>query len=103
MFGVLKAGCAFIPCDPEYLAERIKQIIDDSNAPYVITMADRLTSEKFIDVAELLAHENSSRPQLEISSDDLAYLIYTSGSRGRGVHFFGGIFCLGVRRLRFSF
>ena len=83
MFGVLKAGCAFIPCDPEYPAERIKQIIDDSNAPYVITTADRLTSEKFIDVEELLAHENSSRPQVEISPDDLAYLIYTSGSTGK--------------------
>ena len=52
MFGVLKASCAFIPCDPEYPAERIKQIIDDSDAPFVITTADRLTSEKFIDVEE---------------------------------------------------
>lgn len=83
IFGVLKAGCAYIPCDTEYPAERIKQIIDDSDATCVITTADRLTSEKFIDVEELLTHENSARPQVEISPDDTAYLIYTSGSTGK--------------------
>ena len=83
MFGVLKAGCAFIPCDPEYPAERIRQILEDSAAPYVITTADFLDGEKFLDVENLLAQENSTKPQVEISPDDLAYLIYTSGSTGK--------------------
>ncbi|MBO4400577.1 MAG: amino acid adenylation domain-containing protein [Selenomonadaceae bacterium] len=83
MFGVLKAGCAFIPCDPEYPADRIRQILEDSAAPYVITTADRLDGEKFVDVENLLATGNSTKPQVEISSDDLAYLIYTSGSTGK--------------------
>lgn len=83
MFGVLKAGCAYIPCDPSYPAERIQQILDDSAAQFVITTADRLTDEKSLDVEKLLAHENSSRPQIKISPDDLAYLIYTSGSTGK--------------------
>ena len=83
IFGVLKAGCAYIPCDTEYPAERINQIIDDSNAPYVITTADRIASEKFLDVEELLTHDDSTRPQIKISPDDLAYLIYTSGSTGK--------------------
>lgn len=42
IFGVLKAGCAYIPCDTEYPAERINQILEDSNAPYVITTADKI-------------------------------------------------------------
>ncbi len=83
MFGVLKAGCAFIPCDPEYPAERIRQILEDSAAPYVITTADRFDGENSVDVEELLAQENSTKPQVEISPDDLAYLIYTSGSTGK--------------------
>ena len=32
MFAVLKAGAAFIPCDPEYPAARINHIISDSDA-----------------------------------------------------------------------
>ncbi|MEG0377988.1 MAG: condensation domain-containing protein, partial [Eubacterium sp.] len=34
--GILKAGAAFIPCDPEYPMERIEQILEDSDAAYVI-------------------------------------------------------------------
>ena len=83
MFGVLKAGCAYIPCDTEYPAERIRQILDDSQAAYIITTADRLTDEKSLDVEKLLTYENSTRPQVEISPDDTAYLIYTSGSTGK--------------------
>ena len=83
MYGVLKAGCAFIPCDIKYPAERIAQILEDSAAPFVITTADKIISEKFIDVEELLKNENTTRPQVEISAEDLAYLIYTSGSTGK--------------------
>ncbi len=83
MYGVLKAGCAFIPCDVKYPAERINQILEDSAAPYVITTADKIISEKFIEVEELLKNENTTRPQVEISPNDLAYLIYTSGSTGK--------------------
>ena len=87
LFGVLKSGAAYIPCDPEYPADRIKLILEDSEARYIITTADRLDSvpaEKAIDVEELI---NSQLPtlnsQLTITLDDLAYLIYTSGSTGR--------------------
>jgi len=83
MFGVLKAGCAYIPCDTEYPAERIRQILDDSQAAYVITTADRIADEKYLDVEELLTHEDSTRPNVKISPDDTAYLIYTSGSTGK--------------------
>ena len=83
MFGVLKAGCAYIPCDTEYPAERIRQILDDSQAAYIITTADRITDEKALDVEKLLAYEDSTRPQIKISPDDTAYLIYTSGSTGK--------------------
>ncbi len=83
IFGVLKAGCAYIPCDTEYPAERINQIIDDSNSAYIITTSDRISGEKYLDVEKLLENQNSTRPNVEISPDDLAYLIYTSGSTGK--------------------
>ena len=104
LFGVLKAGAAYIPCDPEYPADRIKLILEDSEAKYIITTADRLGSvpaDKAIDVESLLPpklgghrglnkgqSDATSDPQLpnlggSLTPDDLAYLIYTSGSTGR--------------------
>ncbi len=85
LFGVLKSGAAYIPCDPEYPADRIKLILEDSEARYIITTADRMDTvppEKAIDVEELIASQAPYRKP-EITPDDLAYLIYTSGSTGR--------------------
>jgi amino acid adenylation domain-containing protein len=87
LFGVLKTGAAYIPCDPEYPADRIKLILEDSEARYIITTADRLGSvpaEKAIDVEELINGQLSTiNCQLTITPDALAYIIYTSGSTGR--------------------
>ena len=88
LFGVLKAGAAYIPCDPEYPADRIKLILEDSEARYIITTKDRLDTvpaDKAIDVESLLAEANSSLFTIHssLTPDDLAYLIYTSGSTGR--------------------
>ena len=86
LFGVLKSGAAYIPCDPEYPADRIKLILEDSEARYIITTADHLNtvpSDKAIDVEELLSSEDHEKVVTNITPDDLAYLIYTSGSTGR--------------------
>jgi amino acid adenylation domain-containing protein len=86
IFGVSKAGAAFIPCDPEYPADRIRLIIEDSEAAYVITTEDHLAEHpgKAINVAELLAADCSTEnPNIAVAPDDLVYLIYTSGSTGR--------------------
>ena len=89
LFGVLKAGAAYIPCDPEYPADRIKLILEDSEARYIITTNDRLDTvpaDKAIDVEELVNFSLTSQLSPLISNitpDDLAYLIYTSGSTGR--------------------
>ena len=86
LFGVLKAGAAYIPCDPEYPADRVRLILEDSEARYIITTADRLDTvpaDKAIDVEQLLATECDGPVETHITPDDLAYLIYTSGSTGR--------------------
>ena len=83
MYGVMKAGSAYIPCDPEYPTERIQHILNDSEAAFVITTKDRLKEfSNAIDVDSLL-EGNDDRPALEITPKDLAYLIYTSGSTGK--------------------
>ena len=86
LFGVLKSGAAYIPCDPEYPADRVKLILEDSEARYIITTHDRMDSVpegKAIDVEDLINDDNDGVIVTDITPDDLAYLIYTSGSTGR--------------------
>ena len=86
LFGVLKAGAAYIPCDPEYPEDRIKLILEDSEARYIITTSSKMKnvpSDKGIDVETLLAYQDGCSVTSDITPDDLAYLIYTSGSTGR--------------------
>ena len=85
-YAIMKAGAAYIPCDPKYPTERINLILEDSEARFILTTSDRL--EEFpgraIDVETLLKDSNvADNPQVEVSPDDLCYLIYTSGSTGR--------------------
>lgn len=85
-FGVMKTGAAFIPCDPQYPADRINLITEDSGAQYIVMTADKLPlypGEKALDITDLLAGSDESAPQTEMSSDDLVYEIYTSGSTGK--------------------
>lgn len=84
MYGVMKAGGAYIPCDPDYPAERIRQITEDSSASLVITTTDRLADyEQAVDMEELLAYEGAPAPLAAVTGHDLAYMIYTSGSTGK--------------------
>ena len=86
IFGALKAGAAYIPCDPNYPVERIRHIIDDSEAAVIITTKDRLErfkNKKAVDIEELLTEENTKKPEVSVTQEDLAYLIYTSGSTGK--------------------
>ena len=79
ILGILKAGCAFIPIDPEYPRERINYIYENSNADYIIANE---SGENSLDIEELLKDGNSENPDVNVDSDDLAYMIYTSGSTG---------------------
>ncbi len=86
MYGVNKAGAAFIPCDPQYPADRINHIITDSQASYIITTGDKLAdypAEKAIDVDLVMTGDNTADPGLSLDDSSLAYMIYTSGSTGK--------------------
>ena len=86
MFGVNKAGAAFIPCDPQYPADRINHIISDSDASYIITTTEKLPdypAEKAIDVSALTTGVNTGNPDIDIDDNSISYMIYTSGSTGK--------------------
>ncbi len=84
IYGSMKTGSAYIPCDPDYPAERIRLITEDSGARFIITTADRVPLfENAIDIEDLLAETDDKRPEIEVGPEDVAYMIYTSGSTGR--------------------
>ena len=82
MYAVLKAGGAYIPCDPEYPKDRIEYILENSGARYIITDGEKGYANE-INIEKLLENSDSSKPKVDIGPSDTAYLIYTSGSTGR--------------------
>ena len=73
--GVLAAGAAYVPLDPEHPEARLRELIEDA-APRRVLDGPELS--------RLLATQPLERPALpEPAGEDLAYLIYTSGSTGR--------------------
>lgn len=80
LFGISKAGAAFIPVDPAYPEDRIAHILNDSQAKILITDSGTNDSIKASDLFEECT-QNVEFP--EISQNDIAYMIYTSGTTGK--------------------
>ncbi|MET0395270.1 MAG: amino acid adenylation domain-containing protein, partial [Longimicrobiaceae bacterium] len=91
VLGVMLAGGAYLPLDPELPAERRAYMIRDAGPTLMLTqaaLADRLADcglPLFLVDAEAgrLARESDEAPVTGVVSGNLAYVIYTSGSTGR--------------------
>ena len=91
LLAVLKAGGIYLPLDPNYPADRLNYMLEDSGADFLITQ------EKFVstistdrrNVVLLDGHREkievgeSTNPKMKLNGDDPAYIIYTSGSTGK--------------------
>lgn len=95
LLGILKAGAAYLPLDPNYPRERLAYMLQDAAPRVVLTQeslievlpADRSTRLVKLDavLSELLRAdaEPASPMHTEQTSETLVYVIYTSGSTGR--------------------
>ncbi|SMC86734.1 non-ribosomal peptide synthetase [Sporomusa malonica] len=86
MLGIIKSGGAFIPVDPEYPADRINHVLEDSGAKFIITTKKNQAELNFSNglvVDELLLQEADHNPVTDVTADNLCYIIYTSGSTGK--------------------
>ncbi len=86
--GILKAGAAWLPLDPQYPADRIAYQLTDARAALTVTTTDlaaRLpatTTPVLLDTPAL-SHHPDTTPPATADPEDTAYVIYTSGSTGR--------------------
>jgi len=97
LLGILKAGAAYVPLDPDYPAERLALMLEDAHPKCVMTTAaigsqlPGTVPQFYLDQAESIARLESLpgvNPDDAIRLRPLvpkgaAYVIYTSGSTGK--------------------
>ncbi|HEU5378364.1 MAG TPA: amino acid adenylation domain-containing protein, partial [Ktedonobacteraceae bacterium] len=90
MLGILKAGCAYVPLDPTYPAERLAFLLRDATISVLLTQEDLVSSDSFPDFTGAIvcldqdwSHFAASECTLPpVVPQQIAYMIYTSGSTG---------------------
>lgn len=98
LLGVLKAGGAYLPLDPAYPEQRLRYMLDNSQAAQIIGAPEHIqrlapVQSKGKPICESLeirntasAHVQGKKTAAAVASEigaRLAYIIYTSGSTGR--------------------
>src|SRR6266446_5929437 len=94
LLGILKSGAAYVPIDPEYPADRVAYILEDSGAGALVTTAELAGPHAAFagavvrvdaDRGAIAADSSTRLPREEtgVGPRDLCYIIYTSGSTGR--------------------
>jgi amino acid adenylation domain-containing protein len=91
LLGVLKAGGAYLPLDPDHPAERIAAVLGDSGATILLTEqhlraripADSSNRIAVHTVEQSPAASDPGNPLIHVNPENLAYVIFTSGSTGR--------------------
>jgi amino acid adenylation domain-containing protein/FkbM family methyltransferase len=83
LLGILRAGAAYVPLDPDHPKARLEAMVRDIGATVALVsseLADRLPPIERLSVADLEgANAGLPFPSLQ----DLAYAIFTSGSTGK--------------------
>jgi aspartate racemase len=91
LLGILKAGGAYVPLDPSYPKERLAFMLEDTQAPVLLTQQHLIESlpEQGAHVVcldrdwKIISREKEDNPVSTTSANNLAYVMYTSGSTGR--------------------
>ncbi|RBL91356.1 non-ribosomal peptide synthase/polyketide synthase [Chitinophaga flava] len=92
ILGILKAGAAYVPIDPDYPEDRIRFMLSDTGAGWLLSdraTASRLHATGNIQVITLDDDRSSiddypnTAPSTSLTPASLAYVIYTSGTTGQ--------------------
>ncbi|HTN70672.1 MAG TPA: amino acid adenylation domain-containing protein [Methylomirabilota bacterium] len=96
LLGILKAGGAYVPLDPAYPSDRLAFMLEDAQVSVLLTTdglietGDSQSSilDSQMKVVRLdrdwkeIAKESKESPASNVSAENLAYVVYTSGSTG---------------------
>ncbi|WP_224248813.1 non-ribosomal peptide synthetase [Hyalangium gracile] len=87
VLGVLKAGGAYIPLDPEFNAARLNDVLTDARSRVAVTAAadGPLFAHRDVTVVTVggAKETRSEPPPTAVRPEHLAYVVYTSGSTGK--------------------
>lgn len=90
LLGILKAGGAYLPLDPRYPQERLKFMVEDAQLSLLVTQ-ERLTAHlPFSTIPaicldrdwQIISQQSQQNPSSSVKVENLAYILYTSGSTG---------------------
>nr|WP_068893283.1 amino acid adenylation domain-containing protein [Pedobacter panaciterrae] len=91
IIGIIKAGAAYIPIDPEFPEQRINYMIAESTASVLVCDTETVKRIKEAGNREIIYLDDSksqiwqttaTTTPISISAKNLIYVIYTSGSTG---------------------
>lgn len=91
LLAVLKSGAAYVPLSSDYPTDRIHFILEDTKAKVVIThkkYQTQFSGKTFIELdtehfQNELLKEEAINPKTALTSEHLAYVLYTSGTTGK--------------------
>ncbi|MCY4044354.1 MAG: amino acid adenylation domain-containing protein, partial [Cellvibrionales bacterium] len=96
ILGILKAGKAYVPIDPELPEERVRFILHDAGIRTLVTAGDALNTDSLslvyselvegcqvIQIDKIDASITTSKPNVSITDQDLVNILFTSGSTGQ--------------------
>lgn len=85
--GVILAGGAYVPIDPDYPEERIWDMLEDCKPAAVLTCQNNRSFQKeqipVVYLPEILNERKNTWEEVNNQPNDLAYVIYTSGTTGK--------------------
>ena len=91
LLAIHKLGCAYVPLDPVYPADRLRYMVEDSKLSVLVTESRHATKLGDLN-AQVIVHNEleavikaypEENLEQRIESASLAYVIYTSGSTGK--------------------
>jgi amino acid adenylation domain-containing protein len=88
LFGIIKAGCIYLPLDPTNPVDRLKFMVKDSGSEFVITSSETCGRFRRSSTRQLCLHCDSGAigacPDTapKPAKAPLLYVVYTSGSTG---------------------